>query len=82
MRRSNLKRIWGVVAVALTPALQVMAQESICATDPHDSHCGLQGTLHLLYVLAGVLGVALVGIVVVAVVAYRKNENKKLTPDE
>lgn len=77
-----MRRVWNAVAMALMPAVSAMAQESICATDPHDSHCGLQGTLKLLRVAAVVLGLVLAGIVVVAINAYRKNENKKLTPDE
>lgn len=83
MRRSNLRRVWSAVVVAIMPAAQIFAQQqSICATDPHDSHCGLQGTLRVLYVLAGVLTLVLVGIVVAAYAAYRKNQDKKLTPDE
>lgn len=71
------------MAVAMiSPAICAVAQENICATDPHDSHCGLQSTLKLLYVLAAVLCVVLVGIVAAAYVAYKKNKDKKLTPDE
>ncbi len=64
---------------AVLPAL---AQESRCAVDPHNSSCGLDSTLHLLHWLAIILALVLIAIVSIAIAAYRKNQNKKLTRDD
>lgn len=70
------------VGVVFICCARAFADEAACATNPHDSNCGLESTLHLLRVVAVILAVLLVGIVVVAYAAYRKNQHRKLTPDE
>jgi len=63
-------------------AAPLLAQQSRCAADPHDSSCGLDTTLHLLKISAIVLAVLLVVIVFAAVAVYRRNQRAKLTPDD
>jgi cation transporter-like permease len=63
-------------------AAPLLAQQSRCAADPHDSSCGLDTTLHLLKISAIVLAVLLVVIIIAAVAVYRRNQRARLTPDD
>jgi hypothetical protein len=67
--------------MAITTSLPLLAQQSTCTINPHDSSCALQSTLHLLHWLALILAFVLLVIVVVAITAYRKIKKAKLTPD-
>ena len=69
-------------SVSLASNLPVLAQESRCAIDPHDSSCALDSTLHLLRLTAIILAVILVLTVVLVVFIYRKNQRAKLTPHD
>ena len=70
------------VAAFASTSLPLFAQETNCAIDPHNSACAFDSTDHLLRMIAIILGVLLAIIIVVAVIAYRKAEKKKLTPDD
>ena len=70
------------VAALIGASAPLLAQETNCAIDPHNSACAFDSTDHLLHIIAVILGVLLAIIIVVAVIAYRKAEKKKLTPDD
>jgi hypothetical protein len=70
------------VAALASIYLPLLAQETNCAVDPHNSACAFDSTDHLLHVIAIILAVVLAVIIAAAVIAYRKAEKKKLTPDD
>ncbi len=82
-RRPHSLRTHPITAVTLLAnALPALAQQTNCATNPHDSSCVFDSTLHLLHWLAILLAIILIAIIAVAIAAYRKNKRAKLTPDD
>ncbi len=84
-RKAKPLRILRQLAFATTlvaASAPALAQQSTCATDPHGSGCGLDSTLHLLRYLAIALALILASIIIIAIAAYRKNRNAKLTPND
>ena len=61
-------------------AAALLAQETNCATDPHNPACGFDSTLHFLHILIAILSIVLIVVITAAVAAYRKMQRKKLLP--